>query len=217
MKNKIIFTLPPKGIFTRNNIDDPLDFYYRPIVGSIYKARIQNGLSLLNNENFDSILEFGYGSGLLLPTLASISKTLHAIDTESDIEKARISINKLKLQVELKKENIFSANYQSNSFDLIAAFSVFEHISDPEAILAEMERILKPGGKLLVGMPRVDIIMTQFFNTIGFRNIGNHHVKNHKAFIQDASRHFKVLKTSHIPKYLPSFAGLYFNMLFVKQ
>ena len=44
-KNKNnIFELPPKGIFNKTNDSDPLDFYYMPLVGVLYRQRIQNGL-----------------------------------------------------------------------------------------------------------------------------------------------------------------------------
>jgi len=37
------------------------------------------------------------------------------------------------------------------SFDLISAFSVFEHVEDPESVAAELTRALKPGGGFAPG------------------------------------------------------------------
>jgi len=39
---------------------------------------------------------------------------------------------------------------QSSSFDLAYAWSVFEHLPDPSVVLAEIQRILKPGGLLYI-------------------------------------------------------------------
>jgi hypothetical protein len=33
--------LLPKGMFQPNNDDDPLTYYYKPLIGSLYRYRIQ--------------------------------------------------------------------------------------------------------------------------------------------------------------------------------
>jgi len=40
------------------------------------------------------------------------------------------------------------------SFDLISAFSVFEHVEDAESVAAELTRVLKPGGWICAWTPR---------------------------------------------------------------
>jgi hypothetical protein len=59
--------LPPKGILEPNNDDDRLKYYYVPIVGRLYVGRINMTLGLLKRDEFSSILEIGYGSGVLMP------------------------------------------------------------------------------------------------------------------------------------------------------
>lgn len=217
MNKKIKFILPEENLFTPNDpTDDPLPYYYRPIVGLLYRQRIQNGLNLLEAP-YDSALEFGYGSGLLLPTLSSACKKLSAIDIVSNPEKVRPALDKLGLVADLKIGDITRANYPANSFDLIVGFSVFEHISDPDLILKEMRRILRNGGHLLVGMPRVDELMAKFFKFIGYKNINDHHVTSFKKFLSIADRHFTVKKQSRMPSFLPAAFGLYFTVLLEKR
>ncbi|QQR64916.1 methyltransferase domain-containing protein [Candidatus Kaiserbacteria bacterium] len=43
--------------------------------------------------------------------------------------------------------------FPDNSFDLIFAHSVFEHLDNQLAIMKEMKRILKPKGRLLIAVP----------------------------------------------------------------
>jgi ubiquinone/menaquinone biosynthesis C-methylase UbiE len=214
---KVQFILPKKGVFQPNNIiNDPLHYYYNPITGILYKQRIQQGLSMLNGK-YSNVLEFGYGSGLLLPSLAAIAENLYGIDIESEPSVVNNSLNKLSLKASLIKNDITKANYPQSYFNLIVGFSVFEHIAEPDSVLQEMYRILKPGGKLLVGMPRVDKTMEKLFIMIGFNNINDHHVKNYKTFLIDASKYFNLEKFKWVPSFFPNFTGLYFNMLLTKK
>lgn len=42
------------------------------------------------------------------------------------------------------------------SFDVVCAFEAIEHVPDPGRALAEIARVLRPGGVLLLSTPRVD-------------------------------------------------------------
>ena len=54
------FKAPPPGALAANDDrHDPLKYYYAPLVGLLYRNRIESGLALLRPP-FDSILEIGY-------------------------------------------------------------------------------------------------------------------------------------------------------------
>jgi SAM-dependent methyltransferase len=43
--------------------------------------------------------------------------------------------------------------FEDNSFDSIVCFEVLEHVFEPDKIVQEMHRVLKPGGKVLLTTP----------------------------------------------------------------
>jgi|GEM_PF-1493402 len=49
--------------------------------------------------------------------------------------------------------NVLDLGFEDNKFDVVVNFEVFEHIDDPDALLKELSRVLKPDGILLLSTP----------------------------------------------------------------
>ncbi len=216
MKDSARFILPEKGIFKPNNQDDPLPFYYKPAIGHIFRARIEQGLSLLSPP-YPRILEIGYGSGVLLPSLARLGEHVTAIDIASDPEKVGKSLERMGITCTLIRGDVKDYPFDGQEFNLIVAFSVLEHIKNPKPLFGRFQQLLAPNGVLLVGMPRVDKLMQKAFSLIGFKGIEKHHVTNYSECIKAAEKYFILEKRAHIPSFLPETLGLYFNILFSKK
>ena len=210
------FQLPDQGVLQANGPDDPLPYYYKPIIGKIYCARIKQALDLLTPP-YGAILEMGYGSGILLPSLSKMSESLAGIDLTSSPKQVGRNLSKIGVNCSLIQDDVAGSHFQENSFDLIVAISIFEHISDLKLVINQIYNLLTPQGQLLVGMPRVDPFMEKAFRLIGYKNIDDHHVTGYKECVHIATKQFNLTDSSNIPTWLPDFAGLYFNMLFQKQ
>lgn len=111
------------------------------------------------NNNTQKILDFGAGIGTF--TLA-VKKKFEAIQA---LELDR------KLFLQLKSNGITtyqtSQQIQNASFDLIYSFNVLEHIEDDAAIISELYRLLKPGGKLILYVPAFNILYSSMDKKVG--------------------------------------------------
>jgi len=58
--------------------------------------------------------------------------------------------------------------FSDNSFDLIEAFHILEHINEPFLVMKELHRILKPNGKLIIKVPHFSRGFTHAEHTRGF-------------------------------------------------
>ena len=94
------------------------------------------------------VLDVGCGRGLVLADLADHGYEVHGVErseaaaTGAD-ERADIRI----------VSKLADAGYPDGWFDEVLIWHVLEHLRDPRETLAEIARILRPGGKVVVAVP----------------------------------------------------------------
>ena len=94
-------------------------------------------------------LEIGCGEGAFVNRAAA-----HGLDAMGvELNAAAVAEGQAAgLKVECRDVLPFS-HKQAGSFDCVAAFQVLEHIADPVPFLEAAVRLLKPGGRLVIGVP----------------------------------------------------------------
>lgn len=102
----------------------------------------------------ERVLEVGPGSGVYLPVLAGLADHVVATDVEDAYLRRLGQIVDDHPNIELVPDDITRSTLPSDSFDLILCTEVIEHIRDSPAALAEMHRLLKPGGALVLSTPQ---------------------------------------------------------------
>jgi SAM-dependent methyltransferase len=162
--------IPPNGP------TDPIEYYRRPLIGALFRRRINLGLRLLPRRRFRRGLEVGYGSGSLLPTLAGGVEEMHGIDLDADPAPVRRMVEQRGRKAELVQGSVYDLPYRDGHFDLVVCFSTFEHLHEYRRGLAEVRRVLAPDGVFLLGMPAVNRTMEVLFHAIGHSTIDDIHV-----------------------------------------
>lgn len=104
------------------------------------------------------LLEIGCGSGALLDCMGSLGWRAEGLDIDpAAVEQARDK----KLRVSCG--TLEQQHYVDDTFDAVIMSHVIEHVPDPEGLLAECRRILKPGGVLSLVTPNVASFGSHYF------------------------------------------------------
>ena len=91
------------------------------------------------------VLDLGCGAGFLCNALAEKGHKVSGVDlSESSLETAR-RYDRTE-SVEYICANVYSLPFQNETFDVVCAMDVLEHIEEPKLLIAEASRVLKKGG-----------------------------------------------------------------------
>jgi len=199
--------LPKAGTLKPNNEHDPLPHYYRPVLGWIFRKRLQMGLDLLPRDG-TRVLEVGAGSGILVPTLTARFPDYTGVDLVlADGLQALVAPG---CHARFATADLLShSDLPEASFDAVVCLSVLEHIADVDGAANALARTLKGGGTLVVGYPMVNRFMAGCFRAIGFSNIEAHHVAPPVAIERALARVLRPVACKALPPLAPVQVALY--------
>lgn len=104
------------------------------------------------------VLDVGIGSGALslgLVGTVTFPMALYGVDISSKmLVTSQRNLARLGVKGRLRRSSADQLPYEDNSFDMVMTAHVLEHLDDPLNGLAEMMRVLKPGGQLLTLMTK---------------------------------------------------------------
>ena len=98
------------------------------------------------------VLDVGCGPGTITVDFARriASGTVVGVDSSTEVlEEARRAAGQVS-NVRFESGDVYSLEYPDDSFDLVHAHQLLQHLSDPVAALREMRRVCKPGGVIAV-------------------------------------------------------------------
>lgn len=100
------------------------------------------------------ILDLGCGDGTHVRQALAYGTELYGIDYSPDVvERAK----QLVPEASFQPASAYALPYGDDFFDAVYSVDVIEHLEDPERMLKEAQRVLKPGGWIVIQTPNYPI------------------------------------------------------------
>lgn len=159
-------------------IYDQTEPHFRPENQTKVKGRLQ---AVRDRAGRARLLDVGCGTGFILRLAADLFDQIDGVDITQEMI-ARIPDLGSHVRVQLAEAE--KLPFDGNTFDVVTAYSVFDHLVDYRVTLKEILRVLKPGGifyadlipnrefwQTLIGIPinqeaRLDPIVTRELNMV---------------------------------------------------
>ncbi len=124
---------------------------YDPMESLIERSRYSKWRQLLwSKVEGTYILEVGVGTGKNFPYYPANAEIIALDFSEKMLKRAKDRASKQELKVRLQQMDVQHLEFEDNSFDTVVASFVFCSVPDPVRGLMEVERVCKPGGKVVL-------------------------------------------------------------------
>ena len=121
---------------------------------------VETQLQNLPQNDMAKALNLGTGEGDYDPLISQYCKELISCDiNERDIAFAK-SWNQHLTNVTYQIEDALALTFPDDYFDLIISVEVLEHVGQPDVMMQEVSRVLKPGGIAILTFPRYEFPVT---------------------------------------------------------
>ncbi len=154
---------------------------YDKTFGVITDVGRRTAVEYINAEPVSTVLEVGVGTGLALP-LYQPDLAVTGIDfSEEMLAKARDKVDELGMEhvAALRQMDARALDFPDNSFDAVAAMHMISVVPEPEQVMAEIARVCKPGGIIVMTnhfatesglLARVERLTAPFANLLGWHS-----------------------------------------------
>jgi SAM-dependent methyltransferase len=121
-----------------------------PGIVALHRKRYEFALPFCDGRD---VLDAGCGVGYGTSFLAERAR--HVVGVDLDPEAIAYGRGRYGAgNVEFREGDVQALDLPDASFDAVCSFETIEHVPDRDAFLAEMRRVLRPGGVFLVSTPR---------------------------------------------------------------
>lgn len=218
-KNNSKFVYPERQIIDKSKAT--INAYTHPVIKIIFWDRYKTAFNFLKQNlseqgiaKYDCILEVGTSFGFFLPSLCQLSFQVVGSDIEDTFNFCKdITLDLIKESHEnliLKSADVRKLNqtFKEESFDVILAFSVFEHIDDFEIALENVYNCLKPNGFFVCELPSENSLYKLGRKIAGYHDA--HPGYNHDRVVSAIEKKFQIKNQLNSPHGLPIFKiGIY--------
>ncbi|KKU81366.1 MAG: hypothetical protein UY10_C0059G0002 [Microgenomates group bacterium GW2011_GWA2_47_8] len=126
------------------------------------------------------LLDFGCGTGHLLKEVVKIRPDYRIYGVDISTKALEVAKTRVPRGVFRFVSNDQHIPFPNNSFDIILALDVLEHIYDTKTVFTELARVLKPNGMLIITVPyngKLKLILATLVAFDGYFNPYSPHIR----------------------------------------
>lgn len=185
----------------RDEMAIPSYSHSNPLIRWLMWKRLEYSFLLSQGGNYESVLDFGCGIGVFLPTLSNNFSKVYAVDLFPEFAMKLCKTKGLKVNF---KESI--NEIEDNSLDVIFSTDVLEHVDNLEELIKSFRLKLKQRGKMIISGPTENFVYKIGRIFAGFAGKGDYHHRNIDDIIKTViDKDFKIEKIRTLPFKIPPY------------
>jgi SAM-dependent methyltransferase len=164
---------------------EKIDWYYLP-------RKWEHDVALQDIKGSSNGIEIGCGFGAFVTRVRS-EKNIPFEGCEQNPSAVRIGqANGAAIRLESLEDLVDRC---PRAFDVVCSFQVLEHVTNPGVFLSSMCTLLRPGGKLILGLPNAESFLRHEFNLL---DLPPHHMSRWTAEIMNRLQSWFPLRLARV-------------------
>lgn len=171
----------------------PAYAHTNPLIDWLFWERLKVSFNYaLKNKPEGKVLDFGCGSGVLSYILAGGNYKVTAVDLDLSPLKLVKQFVDFPAGIDFMEADILESQLEAGAYDVIFALDVLEHIENIDDYIRAFQRLLKPGGIVIVSGPTENYLYKIGRMIAGNKFTGHYHVTNIGRIKKDFKKTMKV-------------------------